>query len=159
MGATILILAMLAGDPGRMVAGYWRAPAPAQPQTAEQFPPPDVLLALPLPASRTQEGQYPLLLDVQELEALYQHTRRPALLYELARKHQAAGNDAEAEAYFRAYLGRAPALDPYHDEAWYAVVEYRNRRDAETVAAAAARARAAVPEALAVMLAAMGVWR
>jgi hypothetical protein len=156
MGATILILAVLTGDPARMVAGYFRPPAEAQLDNAEQFPAPDVLLALPLPSDKAAPANYPIVLDVEELEALYASTRNPGLLYEIARKHQASGDDAEAEAYFRAFLSRAPALDPYHDAAWSAVVEYATRRAAEAAEALRAQAREALPEPMAVMLSAIG---
>jgi hypothetical protein len=154
MGATtILILTLLAGDPARMVAGYFRPPAPAQLENAEQFPAPAVLLALP---NASAEGNYPILLDLDELQALYAHTRRPALLYDIARRYQSAGNDTEAEVYFRAFLDRAPALDPYHDEAWNSVVSYVETRRYETERARVGRARAAVPAELAVLLAVIG---
>jgi hypothetical protein len=156
MGATILILAVLTGDPARMVAGYFRAPARAELENAEQFPAPELLLALPLPADKAAPINYPIVLDVEELEALYASTRKPGLLYEIARKHQALGDDAEAEAYFRAFLSRAPALDPFHDAAWSAVVEYSTRREAEAAELLRARAREAVPEPMAAMLSAIG---
>jgi hypothetical protein len=156
MGVTILVLALLAGDPARIVAGYWRSSAPAQPANAEQFPEPQVLLALPLPADKSATANYPILLDIDELETLYAQTRKPSLLYEIARKHQAAGNDDEAEAYYRAYLARAPYLDEYHDAAWTAAVEYATKRHAEAVERVRAQSASAVPEPMALMLAAMG---
>jgi len=152
MGATILILAVLAGDPARMVAGYFRAPAPAQLENTEQFPPPAVLLALPQGAP----GNYPILLDLDELQALYANTRKPDLLFDIARRYQSAGNDEEAEAYFRAFLARAPALSPFHDEAWNAVVSYAATRAREAELVMAGRARAAVPEPMALMLTVIG---
>jgi len=152
MGATILILAVLAGDPARMVAGYFRPPAPAQLENAEQFPAPPVLLALPASAP----SNYPIMLDLEELQALYASTRRPDLLYDIARRYQSAGNDEEAEAYYRAFLARAPALDPFHDEAWNAVVSYAANRAREAEIAIAGRARAAVPVEMAALLAVIG---
>jgi hypothetical protein len=156
MGATILVLALLAGDPARMVTGYWRSSAPAQPANTEQFPEPQVLLALPLPADRSATANYPILLEVDELETLYAQTRKPSLLYEIARKHQAAGDDVEAEAYYRAYLARAPYLDEYHDVAWAAAVDYATKRQAEAAERLRAQGLAAVPEPMALMLATMG---
>jgi hypothetical protein len=142
MGATLLLLATLAGDPGALVSGYFRAPAPAQ----------EELLALPEPDAA---GNYPIALATDELEALYAHTHRPGLLYEIARRHQAAGNHADAEAYFRAFLARAPALDAFRDAAFNAVVEYAATREAEAAEALRARARATIPPALAALLEAL----